>query len=501
MTLTDWTVVLPVALALGGTALCAVFWWRPVIQSAIGIVITLLMLVSAGVLVCTVATEGPQTMAMSGWPGPFGIVFAVDLLGAGLAFVTALVGLLILIYNFGDQSSDYRRVGYTPLLLAMLAGVSGAFLTGDIFNLYVWFEVLIIGSFGLLILGGKKAQLDGAIKYATLNLLATTFFLIATGLLYGLTGTLNMADLASKVAAVDNRALVNVVAALYLLAFGMKAAAFPLFFWLPASYHTPKPGVSAVFAGLLTKVGVYALYRVFTLIFPASDTIFADLLIWIAGATILAGGLGAIAQTDIRRLVAFTVVGGIGYMLVGLALQSPLALTGGLFYIFHSMLISTALFLAVGIAGRLGGSYDIAKLGGLYRARPAFAMMFLVVLFAVAGVPPFSGFWPKVVLVQASLAADAPWLAGVILVGGFLTLVAVARAFAAAFWDNGEEEPPRATHYGDRVGALMLPTLVIIGLSVLMGLAAEPVVQLAGQAAAGLSDPSAYIEAVLGGSE
>lgn len=501
MTFVDWSIILPVALGLGGTALCAILWWRPVMQSLVGIITTLAMMFSAGMLLWKVAAEGPQVMAMGGWPGPFGILFTADLVGAGLAFLTAAVGFFVLIYSFADQSSDFRRVGFTPLLLAMLAGVSGAFLTGDIFNLYVWFEVLLIGSFGLLILGGEKAQLDGALKYATLNLLATTFFLIATGLLYGLTGTLNMADLAIKVAAVENRALVNTVAALYLLAFGMKAAAFPLFFWLPASYHTPKPGVSAVFAGLLTKVGVYALYRTFTLIFPASDTIFADLLIWIAGATILAGGLGAIAQRDIRRLVAFTVVGGIGYMLVGLALQTPLAMAGGLFYMVHSIIISTALFMAVGVVGRLGGGFDLAQIGGLYRAAPAFAMVFLVGLLSVAGVPPFSGFWPKVVLVQASLAADVPYLAAVILIGGFLTLFAVARAFATAFWQDREIIPTAPADYGPRAGMLMMPTVVLIGLSVVLGLAAEPVVLLAQDAAAGLSDPSAYIQAVLGGSE
>ncbi len=501
MSFADWSIILPVALGLGGTALCAIFWWRPVAQSIIGVVTILLMLFSAGTLLCTVATNGPQIMAMGGWPGPFGILFAADLLGAGLAFLTALIGLFVLIYSFGDQSSDYRRIGFTPLLLAMLAGVSGAFLTGDIFNLYVWFEVLLIGSFGLLILGGEKPQLDGALKYATLNLLATTFFLIATGLLYGLTGTLNMADLAAKVAAVENRGLVNAVAALYLLAFGMKAAAFPLFFWLPASYHTPKPGVSAIFGGLLTKVGVYALYRTFTLIFPAEGTIFADLLIWIAGATILAGGLGAIAQRDIRRLVAFTVVGGIGYMLVGLALQTPLALAGGLFYVVHSMIISTALFMAVGVAGRLGGGFDMAQMGGLYRAAPAFAMLVLVGFLSVAGVPPFSGFWPKVVLVQASLQAGVPWLAAAILVGGFLTFYAVARAFATAFWQDREIVPPGPADFGPGAGALMLPTVVLIGLSVVLGLAAEPIVSLVQVAAAGLSDPSAYIDAVLGGSQ
>jgi multicomponent Na+:H+ antiporter subunit D len=380
----------------------------------------------------------------------------------------------------------------------MLAGVTGAFLTGDIFNLYVWFEVLLIGSFGLLVLGGRKDQLEGALKYATLNLLATTFFFIATGLLYGLTGTLNMADLAGKVTAVENRGLVNAVAALYLLAFGMKAAAFPLFFWLPASYHTPQPGVSAIFGGLLTKVGVYALIRTFTLIFPLDGGVFNDALFWIAGLTILFGGMGALAQNDLRRLVAFTVVGGIGYMLAGLGLGTPAALSGGLFYMVHSMLISTGLFMAVGIAGRIGGGYDVTTLAGIYRAMPVFAGLFLLGAFIVAGIPPFTGFWPKVVLVQASLAVGVPWLTVAILIGGFLTTLALAKAYALAFWrDRPEDASPPTME--EPLASRLAPTAAIIVGAAVLGLYAGPLAGFTSAVAEALLDPAAYVATVLGG--
>lgn len=495
----SWLIAAPVTLALIGAALCAIFWWRPVAQTLVGLVTTLAMVGASGALLLQVIHGGPQVMAMGAWPAPFGIIFVADVLGAGLAFVTSLLGVATLIYSLGDQDADFRKVGYTPLLLAMLGGVSGAFLTGDIFNLYVWFEVLLIGSFGLIVLGGRKEQLDGALKYATLNLLATTFFLIATGLLYGLVGTLNMADLAIKVAAVENRGLVNAIAALYLLAFGMKAAVFPLFFWLPASYHTPQPGVSAIFGGLLTKVGVYALFRTFTLIFPLDGGVFAEIFMWLSALTILFGGMGALAQTDLRRLIAFTVVGGIGYMLVGLALGSPLAMTGGLFYTLHSMLISTALFMAVGITGRIGGGYDMNSLAGVYRAAPVFAGVFLMAAFVASGIPPFSGFWPKVVLVTASLEAGKPWLAASILVGGFLTLLAFAKAFALAFWRDAPEPHLPWAISGRARTALLAPTVVIVGASVALGMFAEPIVQLTQTAANGLIDPAAYIEAVMGG--
>jgi len=492
-------VIAPLALALIGAAVCALFWWRPLAQTIVGIVTTSLMVVTSGLLFALVWADGPQVMAMGNWPAPFGIVFAADVLGAGLAFVTALLGILTLIYSIGDQSSDFRRVGYTPLLLAMLAGVTGAFLTGDIFNLYVWFEVLLIGSFGLIVLGGRKDQLEGALKYATLNLLATTFFLIATGLLYGLVGTLNMADLAAKVATVENRGLVNAVAALYLLAFSMKAAAFPLFFWLPASYHTPQPGVSAIFGGLLTKVGVYALIRTFTLIFPLEGGIFQDLFVWIAGATILFGAMGAMVQSDLRRLTAFIVVSGIGYMLVGLALMTPDALSGGLFYMLHSMLISTGLFMAVGIAGRIGGGYDTANLAGVYRAAPAFAGLFLLAAFVASGIPPFSGFWPKVVLVEASITMGKPWLAATILIGGFLTTVALAKAFALAFWRDSEERLVAPSTPDRAMLSLMVPTTVIILGAAALGMFAGFAAEITTAVAAALLDPANYIASVMGG--
>ncbi len=496
--LSDWLVVAPLVLGLVGSGLCAVFWWRPLAQTIIGFATTIAMTVTAAMLFARVLAGGPQVMAMGNWPAPFGIVFAADTLGAGMALLTALVGVLTLIYSMGDQSEDFRRAGYTPLLLAMLAGVTGAFLTGDIFNLYVWFEVLLIGSFGLLVLGGRKDQLEGALKYAVLNLLATTIFLIATGLLYGLVGTLNMADIAVKVAAVENRGLVNAIAALYLMAFGMKAAAFPLFFWLPASYHTPQPGVSAIFGGLLTKVGVYALIRTFTLIFPLDGGIFNDLFMWIAAATILFGGMGALVQTDLRRLVAFTVVGGIGYMLVGLALTTHAALSGGLFYMLHSVLISTGLFMAVGVAGRIGGAFDTSVLAGIYRATPAFAAIFLLGAFVVSGIPPLSGFWPKVVLVQASIAAGQPWLAAAVLTGGFLTLLAVSKAFALAFWRDSEAPLPVPETSPRAFASLMGPTAVIIVMAAMLGMFAEPAARIASAAAEELLRPAAYVAAVLG---
>lgn len=495
----EWLVVLPL-LVLLLTGSIAVTLWRSPAQAGIVILGLILYAIASALLFQQVLLEGPQAMAMGNWPAPFGIAFGVDLMGAGLTLTTSIVGLLTAFYAMGDTDQAQQEAGFFPLLAFLLAGVTGAFLTADIFNLYVWFEVILISSFGLMVLGGRREQLDGAVKYAFLNLLATTFFLLATGILYGLTGTLNMADLAGKVGALESDGPVLTLALLYLMAFGMKAAAFPLFFWLPASYHTPNPVVSAVFAGLLTKVGVYALFRVFTLIFGDVDGIVFTAIVAVAIATMVVGVLGALAVSDLRRVLAFTVVGGIGYMLLGLGLQSELAILGGLFYTVHSMVLSAALFMGSGIAHKLGGTTQLSRLSGLYGAAPLFSAFFLMCAFSLAGLPPFSGFWPKFILVQASLEAQAYVAAGAVLISGLLTIIAIGKAWNAGFWRpalEGAGVSPTLTTGSAGYRQLIVPFAMLSLLMLSLGLAAGPVSEIAAQAAADLLDPAQYIEVVL----
>ena len=277
--LTPWLVVWPVAVPLMGAALTVALWGRTGAQTFIGFLAIGLQLVAGLLLLQHVWENGPLAMAMGGWSAPFGIALAADVFGALLTVVASLVALLILLFSLSDTDVEHRRAGFMPLILALMTGVAGAFLTADIFNLYVWFEVTLISSFGLMVLGGRREQLDGAVKYAFLNLLATTFLLIAIALLYGMTGTLSMADLTGKVAALPADSPIETVALLFLLSLGMKAALFPLHFWLPAAYHTPLPAVSAIFAALLTKVGVYSLVRVFMLVFPDGAEIAREAMI------------------------------------------------------------------------------------------------------------------------------------------------------------------------------------------------------------------------------
>lgn len=466
-----------------------------------------LMTLASFALLLRVNAQGPITMTMGRWLPPFGISFSVDKLGALFTFVGSLVALIGAIYSTADVKVMDRRFGFYPFLMLMMAGVCGAFLTGDIFNLYVWFEVLLISSFGLIVLGSEKKQLDGTMKYAFLNLVATTMFLIATGYLYGLLGTLNMADIALKLQNYDGTGPVNTIAVLYIAAFSMKAAAFPLNFWLPASYHTPRVVVSALFAGLLTKVGVYSLLRVAVMLFGFFGREYLAIgIAWLAGATMLVGVLGALAQNDIRRILGYLVISGIGTMLAGIAVATQPALSGVIVYTVHSMLTMTALYLVAGMIGKISGSFDLREVGGLYAVSPMLSAVFFVLCLAIAGLPLTSGFWGKFILVKATLEIEgAQWLALIILVSGLLTTIAVFRIWIFAFWRGGPIDTPDGKenyknqaiedHY-KLTASLVIG--VLTGAILLIGFMPEWLISYAADAAKSLQNPTAYIESVFG---
>jgi multicomponent Na+:H+ antiporter subunit D len=344
-----------------------------------------------------------------------------------------------------------------------------------------------------MILGGSKAQLTGGVKYFTVSLLSSILFLVAVGLLYGATGALNMADLATRVGSVAP-GLLTALAMLFLGAFGLKAAVFPFFFWLPASYPAPPVIISALFAGLLTKVGVYALIRVFTLLFTQDTAFTHTVILWIAGLTLLLGVLLALAQGELRRLLSFQLVSHIGYMLMGLGILSPLALAGSVFYALNHMIVIAALFLLAGLLQRLQGTTVLVRMGGLYRSHPWLAVLFLLPAFSLAGLPPFSGFWAKFTLVAASLQAGQYAIVAVALLVGLLTLLSMGLVFAEVFWKN----PPRPPVGVASPPGLIVPVALLALLTLGLGLWAEPLLALSQAAAQELLEPSRYIEAVLG---
>ncbi|MDM9627103.1 Na+/H+ antiporter subunit D [Rhizobium sp. S152] len=491
-TLESWLAIAPVALCITLGAILMMMRGAIRLQAALAIAGLALLVVLDALLLARVAAHGPLTMVMGRWLPPFGIAFSIDVLGALMALTASIAALAGGVCALGDIDPNSRRHGFFPFLLLLMAGVTGSFTTGDIFNLYVWFEVLLIASFGLLILGSERAQIDGAMKYAVLNLIATTLFLIAVGILYASFGTLNMADIAMKAEAVRSHAPMMTLAALFLLAFAMKAAAFPVNFWLPASYHTPRIVVSALFAGLLTKVGVYALIRVLVMLLPAERDELSLLIAAIGALTVITGALGALAQDDIRKLLGYTVISGIGSMLIGVALGTAGGLSGAVLYALHSMLLMTALYLVAGQAARLGGGFSLTTLAGLYRRNGLFAGLSFILFLAACGLPPFTGFWPKVTLVKASLDVGAWWLAAVILIGGFITLIAFGRVFLLAYWRPATEAQLHATI----AWPATLPIIALTALVVGFGIFPNTLLQLTQSAADGLADPAAYLQSV-----
>ncbi|HOL72447.1 MAG TPA: Na+/H+ antiporter subunit D [Bryobacteraceae bacterium] len=485
---------LPILIPLFTAALCLLAWrwWR--VQRVLGLVSAFALLCAAAALLYRVRTEGIQAVQIGAWPAPYGISLVADLFSAMMVMITGILGAAVAVYSAGSLDKARQSFGYYPLYHVLLMGVCGAFLTGDIFNLYVWFEVMLMASFVLLALGGGQGQIEGALKYVTLNLMASSVFLAAVGLLYSVAGTLNMADLARKLRHAPEPGIVTVLAMLFLVAFGTKAATFPLFFWLPASYHTPPVAVSAIFAGLLTKVGVYALIRVFTLIFVRDDVYVHTLILVIAGLTMVTGVLGAIAQNEFRRLLSFHIVSQIGYMIMGLALFTPLGLAGSVLFIIHNILAKSNLFLVSGLAQRFGGTFDLKKLGGLYEEHPALAVLFLVPALSLAGLPPFVGFFAKLLLIKAGLEAGSYVIVAVALGVSLLTLFSMMKIWTEVFWKPAPQRHPAVRR---RAGAgLWASTASLAALTLALGIAAGPAFDLSRDAAAQLVNPQSYIDAV-----
>lgn len=493
------------------TALACLFCWQQLFRQRVcALVGSTLLLGAAVALLGLVYTEGIQATQIGGWTAPFGITLVADLFSAIMVVLGGVIAVAVALYAHFSMDKRREEFGYHPLYQLLLMGVSGAFLTGDLFNLYVWFEVMLMASFVLLALGGERAQVEGAIKYVTLNLISSALFLAAIGLLYGLAGSLNMADLARKLIEVDDPRQVTLIVFLFLIAFGIKSAAFPLFFWLPASYHSPPPAVSAVFAGLLTKVGVYALIRTFTLIFVQEVVLTHTLILVIAGLTMVTGVLGAAAQSEFRRVLSFHIVSQIGYMLMGLGLYTKLALTGSIFYIMHHIIVKANLFLVSGVVERIGGTFELKRLGGLYRNRPLISILFLIPALSLAGVPPLSGFFAKLLLLKAAFEIESYAILVTALAVGLFTLFSMMKIWNEAFWKSAPEanqlmesrslDGP-ASGNASGVNGMLIPIAILAGMTVALGILAEPVFLLAEGAALQLLNPHGsgqYVETVLG---
>ena len=555
-------VPLPVLLPILGAGLSLVLGQHPRLQRMVSVVVLSSIVVIAAILMVAADTDGPQVLWIGGWPETLGIVLVADRLATLMLLVSALVTLAVLGYSIGqgmtEDEEDATLSVYHPTFLVLVAGVANAFLAGDLFNLFVSFEMLLFASYVLLTLGGTATRLRAGTIYVLVNLLSSTLFLISLAVVYAATGTLTLAHLASRIAELpDHVALM--IQLLLLTTFAIKAAVFPLSFWLPDSYPTAPAPVTAVFAGLLTKVGIYAILRMQTLLFPESPL--TGLLMWAALLTMLVGILGAIAQSDIKRMLSFTLVSHIGYLVLGIALATAAGVSGTIFYVVHHITVQTALFLVVGLVERRAGSTSLMRVGGLARIAPLLAVLFFVPAMNLSGIPPFSGFIGKVGLLQAAQDQGSV-LAWALVVGGvltsLLTLYAVAKTWAVAFWrtpaeahealeeiaerDPGYSSQPFTEHRGHvhtaqgslslnaieearRLGdddmpdrdfhqliadgddtthmprSMVLPTALLVTLSVTLTVVAGPLFAFSDRAADDLLERTPYLGAVLTGDE
>ncbi|HUP48788.1 MAG TPA: Na+/H+ antiporter subunit D [Thermoanaerobaculia bacterium] len=487
--------ILPILIPLLGAAASMLAWRSRRVQRTVAVVSSAALLVASIVLLTSVRRNGVSVTELGSWPAPFGIVFVADLLSSLMVLVSAIIWMATVVYSLASMDRRHEQFGFYPLTALLMMGVCGAFLTGDIFNLYVWFEVMLISSFVLMVLGGERPQMESGIKYVTLNLASSAFFLMGVGLVYAVTGALNMAEIAESLGSATQPGLVAAISLIFFVAFGIKAAVFPLFFWLPASYHTPPAAVSAIFAGLLTKVGVYALIRVFTLLFVDNIDFTHGLILIVAGVTMVTGVLGAMAQNEFRRILSFHIISQIGYMIMGLGIFTRLALAGSIFYVLHHIIVKTNLFFVSGVVHRIRGTYELSRLGGIQRLSPFLAILFLIPAMSLAGIPPLSGFFAKLGLIRAGLAAEAYVAVTAAVATGFFTLFSMTKIWNEVFWKPApqEVEPPLP----GAAWRMMIPIAILALLTVTIGLGAGWLFEISLEASEQILDRTIYLRAVL----
>ncbi len=511
-------VPLVVVLPLVGAALALVFGRRRLVQIVISITTLTLVTIIASILLAVVDAENaPLVMNVGGWAPPFGIVLVVDRLSAIMVLVSALMLLGVLLFAIGQGVADGDRETpvsiFHPTYLILAAGLFDAFIAGDLFNMYVGFEMLLAASYVLLTLGGTGARIRAGTTYIVVSLMSSLLFLAAIAVIYGATGTVTMALLSERIGALPLEIQAVLCVAL-LVGFGVKAAVFPMSFWLPDSYPTAPAPVTAVFAGLLTKVGIYAIIRTDRLLF-IQVPLQIPLLI-VALLTLVIGILGAISQADIKRLLSFTLVSHIGYMLFGVALGTEIGEGAAIFYIVHHIMVQTALFVTVGLVERVGRSTSVTKLGGLLKTAPFVAILFFVGVLNLGGIPPFSGFLGKVALFEAGAAAPNPpvyVLIGAGALTSLLTLYALMRVWNLAFWRPASEVADyegrltdRLQEHADAEGSsttlsttprlMVVAATGLIALTVCLTVFAGPLFALAERAAENVVEPQVYIDAV-----
>ena len=485
--------ILPVIVPLVAGLVMVVFRKHINFQKIMGLLAMLFTGSVAIMLARKVKADGIQILQLGGWQAPYGISFVADMFAAILLIMTAFVGFCCLLYAFRTMGVQKEKHFVYPFFLFLISGVNGSFLTGDIFNLFVCFELMLMSSYALITLGGGKRQLRESIKYILLNVISSFFFLVAVAYLYAVTGTLNMADLSVRVSEIGQDGLLTTVAILLMMVFSLKAGLL-LFYWLPGSYSVPPTAVAAIFSALLTKVGIYAIFRMFTLIFYHEPAITHQLLGILGAATMVLGAVGAVSRWDIQGILTYNVIVSVGLIVAGLASFTLEGITGSVFYLIHDINIKGLIFLAGGTIIYLTGTGKLKEISGLIRTHPFLGWIFFLACLSLAGIPPLSGFLGKVLITQGTFEADMYWLGATGLISSLLVLYSVMKIFMNAFW--GETHLSEDMEKGSTKGVIIPITLMAI-MTVFLGLGAETIQAYINIAAESLLDPQLYVDAVL----
>lgn len=518
-----YLIPMPVLIPVAGAALTLLLSRFRRAQSQIAFIMLALSSLVSLTLLAVADVDGIQTLQIGGWDAPVGISLVADRLSTVMLFTSSIVLFSVMWYAISqgvrDGGEDEPVTVFLPTYMLLTMGVNVSFLAGDLFNLYVGFEIFLVASYVLLTLGASPARVRAGVGYVMVSMVSSMIFLLGIGLTYAAVGTVNMAQIGIRIADIPEGTRTAIFGVL-LVAFGIKAAVVPLDAWLPDSYPTAPALVTAVFAGLLTKVGVYSIIRMRSAVF--TDGSLDTLLMWVALATMIVGILGAMAQTDIKRLLSFTLVSHIGYMIFGVALGTAQGLSGAIFYAVHHILVQTALFLVVGLIERQSGTSSLRRLGSLLYTAPVISILYFIPAINLGGIPPFSGFMGKILLLQAG-ANEGSWLAWVLIGGAvvtsLLTLYVMVLVWSKGFLRDRADAPeghvalarpaPLAdvtdeVEYSERADVGRLPfgmfasTALLVTASTVITFVAGPVSGITSRSAESAQDQTIYQDAVLG---
>lgn len=484
---THW-IYIPLAVPLVIALYCIISGKSSVTQRAVVLAGNLFVLLSSFILLFLSLEHSWLALTFGGWSVGIGITIAVDPLAAIMLILSSITAIFCILYQFAETPIDKEHPLRTPLLHFLLAGINLSFLTSDIFNLYVAFELMLLASFGLMTLEQKKNRIQLSMPYVLINVFGSLFFLICCGLIYSYAGTLNFAYLSKVFAGANDATYLQVLCLILTLVMGVKAGVFPLYYWLPNSYPSLPIPILAFYSGMLTKVGVYVLLRLNATVFPDDFSLIHDILLWIAAFTMIFGVLGAISRNFTRGILSFHIISQIGFMVIGIGLYTmgedstlPVAypLAACVFYIIHHIIVKSSLFLIGGTASHVNGSDNLEKTGNLWLLSPALGILFLFQSLSLAGIPPLSGFWGKYMLMVAGVAQEKYWIVFISVIASVLTLFSMLKIWNGVFWKHEEHiKTDKPSNYK----ALIAVCMGMVAISLWIGLNAETVFQISLQA-------------------